>query len=313
MALSRRKMSLRRVAVVSAALVAFSGSWPSMSAAQPSTHVVYVSASAKSGGPVADLQPSDIELKVNGKKQEVLSVRPATAPLRIALVDSDGGTGAFQLAIARFMQRLLGHAEFALTSVIRQPERIVDYAADAPTLSAGVSRLGARGRDRGAQLMEAIVDAVKDVRVEGKSPVIVVMRIGGENASELSGKDVREQLEKSGAILYVMSTLGAQRPVPSQIRGSDAVSVQQGQLHDAEYADAANNLAQVLGDGSKDSGGRNEQIISTTLVPMLESVADELLHQYAVTYSAEGAKPGDKLSVSSKRKDVSLHAPARLP
>jgi len=111
-----------------------------------------------------------------------------------------------------------------------------------------------------------------------------------------------------------MSTLGAQRPVPSQIRGSDAVSVQQGQLHDAEYADAANNLAQVLGDGSKDSGGRNEQIISTTLVPMLESVADELLHQYAVTYSvAEGAKPGDKLSVSSKRKDVSLHAPARLP
>ena len=73
-------MSLQRVAVVSAALVAFSGLWPSTSAAQPSTHVVYVSASAKGGGPVADLQPGDIELKVSGKKQEVLSVRPANAP-----------------------------------------------------------------------------------------------------------------------------------------------------------------------------------------------------------------------------------------
>lgn len=307
-------MSPRSLAFLSAAFVASSGLWSPASARQAPTRVVYVSATGKNGGAVGDLQPADVELKAGGKRQEILSVRPATAPLRIALVDADGGTGAFQLAIAHFMQKLLGHAEFALTSVIRQPERIVDYSADAPTLSAGVSRLGARGRDRGAQLMEAIVGALKDVRVEGKRAVIVVMRVGGENPTDLSGKDVREQLERSGAILYVMSTLGATRSTPSQIRGSDAVSVQQGQLHDAEYADASNNLAQVLGDGSRDSGGRNEQIISTTLVPMLEGVADELLHQYEVTYSiTEGVKSGDKLSVSSKRKDVSVRAPSRLP
>lgn len=290
-------------------------SWIGTSAAlqQTATRVVHVSVTDKNGGPVADLQPSDIEVKVGGKKQDIVSVRPATAPLRVALLDADGGTGAFQSAIAHFMQKLLGHAEFALTSVIRQPERIVDYAADAPTLSAGVSRLGVRGRDRGAQLMEALVDALKDVRVEGKRAVILVMRIGGENASDLSGKEVREQLQQSGAILYVMSTLGAQRSAPSQIRGSDAVSVQQGQLHDAELADAANNLADVLGDGSKDSGGRNEQILSTTLVPTAEGVADELLHQYEVTYAAgDGVKPGDKLSVSTKRKAVSIRAPSRL-
>lgn len=302
-----------RVLLVAAGFVVAFGIGTTAALRQTATRVVHVSVTDKNGGPIADLQPADIELKAGGKKQEIVSVRPATAPLRIALVDADGGTGAFQAAIAHFMQKLLGHAEFALTSVIRQPERIVDYAADAPTLRAGVSRLGVRGRDRGAQLMEAIVDATKDVRVEGKRGVILVMRIGGENASELSGKEVREQLQQSGAILYVMSTMGAQRPAPSQIRGSDAVSVQQGQLHDAELADAANNLADVLGDGSKDSGGRNEQILSTTLVPMVEGVADELLHQYEITYAVgDGVKSGDKLSVSTQRKGVTVRAPSRL-
>ena len=71
--------------------------------------------------------------------------------------------------------------------------------------------------------------------------------------------------------------------------------------------DAAFNLAQVLGDGSKDSGGRHDQVISTTLVPALERMADELLNQYAISYMLpDGAKPGDKLSVSSTRRGVKL-------
>jgi hypothetical protein len=281
---------------------------------QPRTRIEYVSVADKNGAQVADLQAADLEVKVGGKIQQVIGVRPAMAPLRIAVLDADGATGAFQLGIARFMQKLLGRAEFALVSVITQPQRIVDYSADAPTLSAGVSRLGTRGREVGAQLMEAIQDATKDVYAEGKRAVIVVLRIGGENPTDLSGNDVREQLRKSGAILYVISTLGALRSAPSQARGTDAVSVQQGQLHDSELADAANNLSQVLGDGSKESGGRHEHIISTTLVPSLEGVADELLHQYEVTYAlTDGVRPGDKLSVSSKRKGVTVRAPSRLP
>jgi hypothetical protein len=289
------------------------GALASGAAAQPGTRTVHISVTDKNGAPVTDLQAADLEIKAGGKVQQVLSVKPATAPLRIAVLDADAGTGGFQLGIAKFMQKLLGHAEISLTSVVTQPEKIVDYSADAPSLSAGVTRLGARGRQAGAQLMEAIQDATKGVRVEGKRPVIVVLRVGGENPSDISGNDLREQLRKSGAILYVVSTLGAQRPAPSQARGTDDVSVQQGQLRDSELADAANNLSQVMGDGSKDSGGRNEHILSTTLVPVLEGLADELLHQYEVTYAADAVKPGDKLVVSTKRKGLSVRAPARLP
>ena len=113
--------------------------------AQPRTRNVYVSVVDKQGLPVTDLQAADFEVKVGGKAQDVVTVQPATVPFRIALIVADGGTGAFQRGLALFMQRLLGKAEFSLTSVIVQPEKIVDYTPDAATLSAGLGRLGPRG------------------------------------------------------------------------------------------------------------------------------------------------------------------------
>jgi VWFA-related protein len=279
---------------------------------QQKTRTVYVSVADKSGAAVTDLQAADFEVKVAGKPQTVASAAAATVPLRIALLVADQGTGAFQQGIARFMQKLLGHAEFALISVIAQPEKVVDYSPDGAALSAGLGRLGPRGRQIGGQLMEAIVDATKDVRSETKRPVIVAMRLGGEAPSQLSGSDVREQLRKSGAILYVISTAGAQAGAPSQAR--TGLSTEQAQLADSELTDASNNLAQVLGDGSKDSGGRQEQVVATTLTKTVEQVADELLHQYEITYTLpDNLKAGDKISVASKRKGVTVRAPSRLP
>jgi hypothetical protein len=45
----------------------------------------------------------------------------------------------------------------------------------------------------------------------------------------------------------------------------------------------------------------------------LEQLADELLHQYEITYTLpDGVAPNEKLSVSSKRKGVTVRAPSRL-
>jgi VWFA-related protein len=288
--------------------------WSRAGAVQPRTRTVYVSVIDKQDQAVTDLQDTEFEVKVAGKPRDVVSAEPAKIPLRIALLVADQGTGAFQLGLAHFMQKLLGHAEFALISVVVQPEKLVDFSHEGRDLSAGLSRLGPRGRQTGAQLMEAIQDATKDIQHEERRPVIVVMRLGGEAATSLDGDDVREQLRKSGAALYVVSAAGAQGKAPSQATGTDAVSVQQGQFRDAELAEGAFNLAQVLGDGSKESGGRYEQVIATTHARALEQLADQLLHQYAITYALpDGVKPGDKLSVSSKRKGVTVRAPSRLP
>jgi VWFA-related protein len=280
-------------------------------ALQAPPRIVHVSVTDRNGSGVPDLTAADFEVKVGGKTRDVISARRATVPMRIAILVSDGGTGGFQLGLANFMQTLLGHAEIALISVIVQPELVVDYTGEAGVLSAGLRRLGPRGRQRGAQLIEAIADAAKNVHREGRRPVILVVRVGAEAPSTLAGDDVRDQLRTSGAILYVISTVGAQRAAPSQAR--PGISAEQAQLRADEDSDSALNLGQVLGDGSKDSGGRHEQVISTTLVPALEEVAAELLNQYEITYArSENEKPNDKLSVSCKRRGVTVRAPSRL-
>jgi VWFA-related protein len=303
--------SIVGIAVVAAVVVGSRSIGMMAGAIQPNA-TVHVSVIDKTGSGVADLQAAEFEVKVGGKKQEVVTARRAVVPLRIAIIVSDAGTGGFQQGLANFMQKLLGHAEFALISVIVQPETVVDYTGEAGVLSAGLRRLGPRGRQRGAQLMEAIQEALKGVRREGARPVFLVVRVGAEAPTTVPGDDVREQLRKSGAILYVVSTVGAQRAAPSQARAG--ISAEQAQLRADEDADGALNLAQVLGDGATDSGGRHEQVISTTLVPALEQVAAELLNQYEITYvRPQGGKPNDKISVTSKRNGVTVRAPARLP
>ncbi len=297
--------------VIASALITGASSSVGAGAAGDSTRTVHVTAVDKKGNAVTDLQAAEFEVKVGGKRLEVTSAGPAQAVMRIALLVSDAGTGGFQGGIANFIQRLSGRAEIALISVLMQPETVVDYSSDIGILRAGLRRLGSRGLQSGAQLLETIRDATKHVRYEGRRPVIVVVRVGGEASTTLSGREVREQLQKSGAILYVVSTVGAQRPAPSVAR--QGISTEQAQLHDDETVESAHNLGVVLGDGSRESGGRHDQVISTTLIPTLDQLADELLNQYALTcVLPAGVKPTDKLSVSSKRKGVTVRAPSRL-
>jgi hypothetical protein len=281
-------------------------------ARQSETRTIHVTALDRDGRPVADLGAADFAVKVGNKPLQILRAGPAQMPLRIAVLVSDMGIGGFQQALGTFMQKLLGQAEFSLVSVIVQPEVIVDYASEGAVLRDALRRLGPRGRQRGGQLMEAIRDATRTVRHDGRRPAILVLRVGGEATTPLSGDEVREQLRGSGAVLHVVSTVGAQRTPASAARAG--ISAEQAQMEDNDTASSMLNLGQVLGDGARESGGRHDQIMSTTLVPALERVADELLNQYSVTCALPpGLKAGDRLSVTTTRKGLKIQAPSRLP
>lgn len=276
------------------------------------TRTLYVSVTDKNGAAVKDLEAKDFEVKEGGKLQKI-DVRPAEAPLRVAVIVADWGTGNFQGGLSRFIEKLLGRAEFALYSVLPQAVRILNYASDPNSLIGGLDKLGPRGRQQGAQVMDAIQEALKDVKAEGKRPVVMVLRIGNDAATNVPGDTVKEQLRKTGAILNVLS-LGVQS-LTAPVSGSPTTNTAaQNALHNDEEQQGAFALQQVLGDGSKDSGGRYETIVSTTLIPKLDSMADELLHQYAITYTLPpGAKLSDKVSVSLVRKGLTLRAPSRVP
>src|ERR1700730_10055571 len=56
------------------------------------TRTVSFSLVDKAAAPVTDIQAADLEVKEGGKAMEIVSVKPAMATLRIAIVDSDAGS-----------------------------------------------------------------------------------------------------------------------------------------------------------------------------------------------------------------------------
>ena len=280
------------------------------------TRTVFASVLAKDGSPLTDLTPAEFSVREGGKLQSIANVKVATMPLRVHVIVSDAGSGAFQLGVLRLMQALAGRAEFALTSVVGQSERIMNFTRDGELIGEGIQKIGRRGSRQGThQLMEAISAALTDIAAPGKHSVLVVLRIGNEEPSTMPASAVREALRKTGATMYVVSRTGASKAVPTY-GGLNPMTAEgaRRQLDDAERADTALNLNLVLGDGSRDSGGYQQESALTSAVPALERLASEINNQYEITYSlTEGAKPSDRLQVTTTRKNVTLRAPLRIP
>jgi hypothetical protein len=259
----------------------------------------------KSGVPVDDLTAEDLDIKEGGKAVEVTQVAVASDPLQIALIVDDNGTGIFRSGLVRFVQRMQGHAVMSLSSVTGQTMKLVDYTPDAQAVLEGVQTLNARpGTPDGGQLLEGIAEAAQELRHrEARRSVIIALTVGGEEHSTANSDHVLDQLRKSGAILHVFSvensalrsTVVAQRPK----------DLLQENMH----------LSRVLGDGPKQSGGRNQSIVASTGFLMgLQNLAGELTSQYRVTYTLPpGMKPAQKLSVSVKRKGLTVRAPSKIP
>src|SRR5258708_896568 len=90
---------------------------------------VYFSAVDASGARVTDLTPADLTVKEGGKDRAIDAVGPATAPMQVFVIVDDGGTGAFQAAVARFIEATLGHAQYAISVMNPQPNKVANFSA----------------------------------------------------------------------------------------------------------------------------------------------------------------------------------------
>jgi hypothetical protein len=115
--------------------------------------------------------------------------------------------------------------------------------------------------------------------------------------------------------MYVVSQTGASKAAPTYAGVSPMTAeAAQRQMDDAELADTALHLNLVLGDGSRESGGYHLETPLTSAVPTLEQIAAEIKNQYEIRYVLPaGATPDDKVQVTTRRKNVTVHAPQRLP
>ena len=127
-------------------------------------------------------------------------------------------------------------------------------------------------------------------------PAIVAIALETMQASAERPDRVLTELRKSRASLHAVTLMA----------GSAAAEV--GQL-----ADMAER-GQVLGEGTRYSGGQRIEVTSTSGVGRsLQQVANELSGQYRITSMLpDGVNPSDRLEVKTKVKDVTFRAPSRM-
>lgn len=276
---------------------------PSTPAARTST--VFVTALEENGAPVVDLVADDFTIKEDGKSREVLKAELARAPVQVAIIVDDNGTGIFRAGLVSFVRLMQGRGEMTLSTVVGQTQRLVEYTTDVDRLATAIVALTARpGTPDGGQLLEGIFQAAKEQeKRDAERPVIVVVTVGGEEHSTLPAHHVLDQLARSGSTLYVITvannTLRVMRPIdkPSALLEENL------------------NLSEVLGEGPKQTGGWREVIVAAPgITPGLQRIAAELKAQYAVAYSrpAKG-KATERLAVSINRRGVLLRAPSKVP
>jgi VWFA-related protein len=296
-----RSFSIAAV-TLSSTLLSAVGPLPQAVAGQ--SRAVYVTVTDKSGVPVGDLTAADFAVKEGGKMVRVEQAAISAAQLQIALIVDDNGTGLFRAPLARFIQRMDGHAAIALSSVVGQTMKVVDYTTRVDALMTGLATLNARpGTPDGGQLLEGIAEAAIELhRREAPRPIIIALTVGGEEHSTADAEHVLNQLRRSGAILHVFSVIN------SALRSTVAAQRPSALLQENL------NLQKVLGDGPRQSGGRHTEIAATAgTLTELQHLASELLQQYRVSYTLPaGARPSDRISVSVTRKGLSVRAPTRI-
>lgn len=262
---------------------------------------VYISVTNKDGG-VLPLTAADVTIAEDGRTREVLKVEKASGPVQIALLVDDSqaiqsGVNELRIGLKAFVAKVLDanpESQIALISFGERPVLLTDYTSSRAQLERGINRIFAR-QGAGAYMLEAIVSAARGVAKRGaeRSHIVVVGTEGVEFSNDHYSR-VLEQLEDSGATLWALTLSEGGR---------------------AGMSDEVRNRSMVLGRGTEQSGGRQDQVLANSAVPlMLDKLADTIFNQYVVTYGRTDALvPPKKINIDVKKSGARVLTPSFAP
>ena len=280
-------MTNRAAILAALSLAACALAWPTTLVGQALQRAMYVSVLNDAGAPVPDLGPSDFVIREDNIAREVLTVVPAEEPMQIAvLVDTSQAArddiSYFRTALPPFVAALTaGRNQVALIAIGERPTVFTDYTTNPANLKKGIDRIWSM-RDSGAYLLDGIVEVCQGFKKrEAARPVIVSITTEGPELSNLQHDQVLEPLRATGAAFHAI-TVG--RPSSS-------------------LSDEVRNRYMVLDEGPKTSGGRREDLLtSMALGGTLMQLADELTHQYRVTYARpQSLIPPERVTVTAAK------------
>lgn len=272
---------------------------PASLSAQARTMTIYVSVVDRNGKPAMGLTPSDFTIREDNVAREVLSVAPASEPLTVALLVDDSQAISNQTQMVRegaerFIKALAGKADIALITFGDRPTIVADYTPDQKRLLDAVGHIFPRP-GAGAYFMDAILDVCKGFEKRKPArPVIAALMLENDHEfSNASYQQVLDQLDASGAALHVIAVGQPAAPSTDEIRNRNV----------------------VLSQGTEDTGGRRDQVLAQTAIPgAMAALADELTHQYVVTYARPDTLiPPTHVHVAVTRPGLTARARTQAP
>jgi hypothetical protein len=292
-----QRMTNRRVRVAALCLLSCALAWPLSLSAQAIQRALYVSALNEAGKPVPDLGPADFVVREDNAAREVLKVEPALEPMQIAvLVDNSQAAqndiAHIRTALPPFVATLAGGGEdgvkneVALIAIGERPTILTPGTSNRATLQKGIDRIWSL-HGSGAYLLDAIVEVSKGFKKrDARRPVIVSIGTEGPELSNLQRDQVLDGLRESGAAYHAI-TLGT----PS-----------------SSLSDETRNRNQVLDEGPRTTGGRRTELLTgMALGSALTQLADELTHQYRVTYAhPQSLIPPERVTVAAAKPGLTV-------
>lgn len=260
--------------------------------AQALERSLIVSALDANGQPVDRLDPADVVVREDGMRREVLRVVPAVDPMQVALLVDNTAAAEPHIANLRdglkaFVRRLGPGHTLSLVTFADRPTLVVSFAPQPEPIVEAIDRLFAQPSS-GAYLLDAVVEAARGfVRREAARPVMVVVMTEGIEFSTTPYDVALERLAASGAQLHVLVLTGS--------AASDAIT-------------EVRNRNLFIDRGTRDTGGRRENLLTSMgLDRVLGNLADELTHQYKVTYARPQALiPPSRVEVASAREGLTV-------
>jgi hypothetical protein len=289
-----------RAVVALVCILSASGARLTAAAMEATTRTVYVTVTDGKGAPVPDLTAADFKVKEGGKDREVVKAGPATTKAHLALMVEERLIADTQTRIGlfEFVKRMNGVAEISLVTVGLRNNSLTPFVTDMNVVLKAINELSLNPQPT-SNLTECISDMARTFDQQNvERPVMVVVAFSGGQAGA-TASSILNTLRQSGATLFAVTFAVAGSGNSSNL----------GTMGDESGRE------QVLGDGSKQSGGRRIEVVTTAAVSKsLQQVADDLAAQYQISYMLpDGVKPDKRFNLSVDRKGLIMRPPQALP
>lgn len=281
---------------------------PSAQAPDGARRTVYVTAVDHRGDFVSDLTALDLTAREGGRERVVADVSPAKDRLQVAVLVDEllAPDPTVRRATFALAQRITASGDVALYLVGQQNRQMVDYTTDLSRVSTALNAFPIRAQYPGT-IVQALREIAKAQRTREGRRVIVVVAPEIPQASIVTAEAVFNELRDGGVALYA-ATFAGWRTRPGTLVEQPATRLEGGDLTQEVERD------RVLNDGPKQSGGL--RVTSTRiddLAAALGRMAEDMLHQYRVTYElAPGTRADGRVSIGARRKGLTVRGPSRV-